>query len=157
MDGPFVFEARVYVAVRKLGRLEVVGGERVDELVEFLLLRLIVRVGLVLEGARAVHNVVLNIDGGVYAHGKSECIAWARIDCVLFAILIENDDVGEENRGFHVGNLNASDFGAKLFNGIDGEIVCDRSSGVLPVNSLAQRSGLEGPSLDGEGAKRGFV
>ena len=47
MDGPFVFEARVYVAVRKLGRLEVVGGERVDELVEFLLLRLIVRVGLV--------------------------------------------------------------------------------------------------------------
>ena len=47
LDGPFVFEARVYVAVRKLGRLEVVGGERVDELVEFLLLRLIVRVGLV--------------------------------------------------------------------------------------------------------------
>ena len=47
LDGPFVFEARIYVAVRKLGRLEVVGGERVDELVEFLLLRLIVRVGLV--------------------------------------------------------------------------------------------------------------
>ena len=47
LDGPFVFEARAYVAVRKLGRLEVVGGERVDELVEFLLLRLIVRVGLV--------------------------------------------------------------------------------------------------------------
>ena len=47
LDGPFVFEARVYVAARKMGRLEVVGGERVDELVEFLLLCLIVRVGLV--------------------------------------------------------------------------------------------------------------
>ena len=79
-----------------------------------------------------VHNVVLNIDGGVYAHGKSECIAWARIDCVLFAILIENDDVGEENRGFHVGNLNASDFGAKLFNGIDGESCVIGRPGFFP-------------------------
>ena len=47
LDGPFVFEARIYVAVGKPGRLEVVGRERVDELVKFLLLRLIVRVGLV--------------------------------------------------------------------------------------------------------------
>lgn len=139
--------------------LEIVGRERLDKLVKLPEL-VLGGVGVVMadDGAGAVHDVVLNIDGRVGADGEGDGVARARVDRDLAGSAVVGGR-GEHEPCVEDGRIDSVDFGAleldaELLERVDKEVVRDGAVLLRAVEPTADGGRLVRAGLDGERASR---
>lgn len=79
---PFRFDSLCSV---RFSQSEVIGRDRMDELIELLELLLIVVIDSIGDVSGAVHDVILNVDRCIGSNRERESVTRPRIDVLLFA------------------------------------------------------------------------